>query len=308
MKESTLEYIRQLTLKDKKNLSQKHLKLSEEVGEMAAAILPYENADGVVHRFVTKEQILEEVADVFLTNVSIAMSLGYSDGEIEEVIERKIDKWAEIQYRESQMKWPVPYEIHITVKDVDRESFIHVCKELEVKPIILALQTTSYHIDDVMTSSKHYGNNVSAVSEMKRIVSGLVKHGFNVVREKIETVPWHPSAPSDEDSNPVMPEDCYFETHVGVIMEPGRENELRDIFEGGAIHFSKNAFKFLKDGSYVQMLTYRTYEGTREPFLEEAKTIRELLKEFDFKIDNVVTEFSIYDSKVSHDAKWLNNK
>lgn len=54
-------YIKSLSIKDKKTLSQKGLKLAEEVGELAKAILPYDSAHGTNHRFIDKEKILEEV-------------------------------------------------------------------------------------------------------------------------------------------------------------------------------------------------------------------------------------------------------
>lgn len=47
-------YIKSLSLKDKKTLSQKCLKLTEEVGELAKAILPYDSAHGTNHRFIER--------------------------------------------------------------------------------------------------------------------------------------------------------------------------------------------------------------------------------------------------------------
>ena len=261
MKESTLKYIRTLTRKDTKNLSQKALKVCEEAGELARAVLPYENAAGTTHRFTAKEHILEEVADLFLTSISVAMDLGYTDEEIEEVIERKTLKWAGLQTREEKVTWPVPFEIHISVKDVPQDDFRRVCRALDVKPIVLALQVGDSVLDDVMTSSKHFGDNRSAYTEMKRISGGLVRSGFTVVREKIETVPWHPGAPSDQDADPVMPKDCYFETHIGVIVGPEQDRvPLDEIARRMDAHLSRNMFKQLDDHTYVQMITYRTYD------------------------------------------------
>ena len=142
---------------------------------------------------------------------------------------------------------------------------------------------------------------------MKRISKGLTRAGFNVVREKIETVPWHPAAPSNEHADPVMPKDCYFETHIAVVI---KDNDNRDQLQTlinedfPDAHLSRNAFKSTDDG-YVQMITYRTYSGTYETFKRRAQGIREALKECGFKIEDVVTEFSIYDTKVTHDAEWI---
>ena len=41
------DFIKTLSIKDKKTLSQKGLKLVEEVGELARVILPYDSAHGI---------------------------------------------------------------------------------------------------------------------------------------------------------------------------------------------------------------------------------------------------------------------
>ena len=51
------EYIKTLSLNDKKNLVQKTLKLGEEFGELSKVILPYEGSYGTNHRIVNKNKI-----------------------------------------------------------------------------------------------------------------------------------------------------------------------------------------------------------------------------------------------------------
>ena len=68
------DYIKDLSIKDKKTLSQKTLKLVEEVGELARVILPYDSAHGTNHRFTDRDAILEELVDVYLTNISLNSS------------------------------------------------------------------------------------------------------------------------------------------------------------------------------------------------------------------------------------------
>ena len=114
------DFIKDLSIKDKKTLSQKGLKLAEEVGELARAILPYDSAPGTNHRFSDREQILEEIVDVYLTNISIAHSLGFTDEEMNDMLNKKSKKWAELQLKEEEAKFPLPFEIHITV---DAESY-----------------------------------------------------------------------------------------------------------------------------------------------------------------------------------------
>jgi len=301
------EFIRELTEQDKKSLSQKALKVCEEAGELAKVVLPFDNADGTLHRFVDKYKILEEVADVYLTAISIAYELGFTEDEIEDMISTKAKKWADLQRREAKLKEKIPFEIHVTVKAADMDMFKTVCKNLNVKPIILDLQTKNKTtIKDVMTSSVHIGTNRSAYEEMARISHGLTMEGYDVVREKIETVPWHPAAPSALNDAIEMPRGCYFETHIGVnIPNEDRKEDLEVITDILDAHMSRNAFKVHDDGSWMQMVTMRTYEGTHEDFELRANLLYNLIKAEGFDVEKRITEFSIYDTKVSHDAEWL---
>lgn len=305
MSKGLQKFIRELSAQDKKTLSQKALKVSEEAGELAKVILPFDNAHGTVHRFADRRDILEEVADVYLTAISIAYSLGITDDEIEDMISYKAKVWADIQKNEARITGKIPFEIHVTVAEADQEKFIKTCENLGVKPIVLDLQKDNLVIKDVMTSSVFMGNNPGAYQEMKRIANGLWAQGFEVVREKIETVPWHPAAPSATGRTTIMPKDCYFETHIGVLVPTqGAVSMLNDLAKRYKAHMSRNAFKNHSDGSFTQMVTYRRYEGTYEEFEAEAQELELQIKKL-FNIDKRITEFSIYDTKVSHDAAWL---
>ena len=314
MQKSTSEFIQTLTKADTKTLTGKALKVAEEAGELASVVLPYENAAGTIHRFIAKRDILEEVADVYLTSISIAYDLGYTDADIEEMVERKMEKWADLQHRESKITFPIPYEIHITVKNESPEriwvnDFGDICEELGVKPITIQLQLEgAKYSTDVMTSSKHYGDNKSAYEEMKRISDGLKHCCFEVIREKIETVPWHPAAPSNERGNHRMPRGCYFESHIAVVV--GQDKSvysvaLPHIAKEYSSHISKNPFKILDDGNYIQMITYRTYNDVYEDFKEHCANLRNELKYSGYSIENMVTEYSIFDTENHHDEAWI---
>ena len=320
----TNEFIKQLSLNDKKTLSQKALKTCEEVGELAKAILPFDSAHGTNHRFVDREKILEEIADVHLTNISIAYSLGFTDEEITDMIHQKSLKWSELQSKEEKAQFPLPFEIHITVdgiemsdpimcdrKRFDLDYFKRVCSEIGVKPIALDLEINGGSIRDVMTSSKHFGTNRSAYEESQRIVSELDKCGFEVLRTKIESVPWHPSAPVISTGKEI-PNGCYFESHIGVIIKPEEKERLNRFVEtlgglSGKAKLSQNFFKKSKDGGkFVNMLTYRSNKCGSEQFKIEVDTIKSFLNQEKFEFEKVEVEYSIYDTKVSHDAVWIN--
>lgn len=314
MREDLLKFIQTLTARDRKTLMGKAGKLFEEGGELMGAILPYENQFATTHKFVDKAAVLEEIADcmLVLTSMLYDEKLNVTFEDLEEVMKDKADYWAELQNRELKLKDKNPYEIHVTVRaEVEKlDLFRGACADLAVKPVFLDLELNdSQVIKDLMTSSVFMGNNGEAIREVERIAVGLREKGFDVVRRKVETVPWHPAAPSNEHANPVMPKDCYFECHFAIRVNDERRAELAALIDRiapdyGRLHLSKNIFKKSDDGEYILMSTYRRYEGVYEDFKANVDAIKaELIKQFE--VDKTIVEFSVYDTKVKHDQKWL---
>ena len=339
------DYIKDLSIKDKKTLSQKALKLVEEVGELSRVILPYDSAHGTNHRFTDRDAILEELIDVYLTNISISHSLGFTDEEFNDMLVKKTEKWGSLQVKEEKATFPLPFEIHVTV-DVDLEigegdvlnswsgsisRFKEDCVEIEVKPIVIDLEINDGSIlKDVMTSSKHFGDNRSAYEESERIVSELKDKGYKVVRNKIETVPWHPAAPQNRDKDHPLfhgepiPNGCYFESHIGIIISPEEKEDLNELVDflnesicefSGTAKLSRNFFKRTESGKFVNMLTYRSNMVTYKEFESEVRSIEKIIsgkndwsllsnfKKFDY--EKVEIEYAVYDTNVTHDAKWI---
>jgi NTP pyrophosphatase (non-canonical NTP hydrolase) len=336
------DYIKDLSIKDKKTLSQKALKLVEEVGELARVVLPYDSAHGTNHRFIDREAILEEIVDVHLTNISIAHSLGFKEDELNEMMVRKAEKWATLQAREDKVTFPLPYEIHVTVdlensythKHINEESldeFKEDCKSIGVKPIVIDLEMKDRSsMKDVMTSSKFFGDNRTAYEESERIAKRLKEMGYSVVRNKIETVPWHPAVPQDKDKDHPLwhgdpiPNGCYFESHIGVIVTKETKQDLEDLVDflnesicefSGTAKLSKNFFKKTDDGKFINMLTYRSNMVNAKEFEGEVRSIEKIisgkndwsmLSHFrSFEYEKVEIEYAIYDTNVTHDTKWI---
>lgn len=310
-----IAYIRTLTAQDTKTLSQKALKTVEEVGDMAKCVLPFENAAGTTHRFVERRRIMEEAVDTVLCSLSVAFDLGFSDEEVLEMFWAKANKWGSLQARESGMRYPVPFELHVTVASAaSAQAFRQACQELEVKPIFLALQDGQGEtvLHDVMTSSIFLGDNRGALDELERIAKGLSERGLEVVRRKIETVPWHPAAPALSNGVSQMPPGGYFEAHFNVLVESRddkhalalREQLFGLVHQHGA-HLSRNVYKQLSARAFTVMATLRSYSGTREDFDQRRDALAQALQAQGFKTEKLITEFSLFDSKGSHDASWL---
>ena len=323
------DYIKDLSIKDKKTLSQKTLKLVEEVGELARVILPYDSAHGTNHRFTDRDAILEELVDVYLTNISISHSLGFTDEEFNDMLVKKTEKWGSLQAKEEQATFPLPFEIHVTV-DGDKskrenfhfeiDEFKEDCSLVGVKPIVIDLEINDgYIIKEVMTSSKFFGDNRGAYEESERIVKELRDRGYDVVRNKIESVPWHPAAPVTSTGREIE-NGCYFESHIGVTILPNQKEDLETFIRStltnghlielsGTAKLSQNFFKKSNDGNrFVNMLTYRSNMCGRPKFTLEVDEIKHLLKEEGFDFEKVEVEYAVYDTNVTHDAKWIAGK
>lgn len=313
MNSALIAYVRLLSVRDRKTLSQKALKTTEEVGEMAKKVNAYESAAGCTHRVVERRDILEECVDTMLCSMSMAYELGFSDEEVDDMLLAKAEKWDSLQVREAGVKYPLPFEMHVTVAAAPADQFRQACEQLGVKPIFLALQDRSGStvLEDVMTSSVFVGENRTALDELDRIAVGLRAAGFDVVRRKIETVPWHPAAPSGLNGVSTMPPGGYFESHLNVLVDTEVVNEaaareqLRVIAREHGAHLSRNIFKKLENGAFTVMTTLRAYEGTREAFEARREALGAAFAAAGFKLEKLVTEFSLFDSRTGHDASWL---
>ena len=100
------EEISRLTEIDKKTLLERTLKLSEEVGEVAQAMLSYSNACGCGYKNKSKEDLVEEPVaeettapeDVIIVASSIISQSYDNDVDMETVksiYDKKLSKWKE---------------------------------------------------------------------------------------------------------------------------------------------------------------------------------------------------------------------
>lgn len=307
-----LNYIKLLTERDTKTLSQKTLKLSEEQGELSSKVLPYEGAAGTNHRMATSRSILEECADIFLVNQSIVFDLGFTMEEFQDMVFKKAQVWNGLQVQEGRAfdKFDkLPFEIHVTISNkegINIDQYKADCKQIGVKPILLALQDKdgSKVMDDVMTSSNVFGHNGDAMVEMERITAELKAAGYTVVRQKIESSYWHPKAPFERDTSIQMPKGCYFECHLNLVCCDDILEQVSASAKLHDCHLSKNAFKSFEDGSYILMLTVRSYEGVYEDFEARMTSIKADLVDKGIKWEKEIVEFSVYDTKVAHDNLW----
>lgn len=330
MNKTLLTYIKELSRKDTKTFSQKVLKLFEEGGELAKKALPYDDAFATRHRFTSRDAILEEVADVILVALSIGYDLGMDDDDLEAMISTKTKYWDQLQSNETNVKTLLPYEIHITVQydnDMSFDRFKDICKTIDVKPLLIA----NYSIEDkrvhrvMMTSAVVINTAKVAQQRMADIVTTLKDAGYLIIRQKIETVPWHPASNNipknpPQEANVFVPVDkseiFYFENHMNVRLkeDPNCLGNLVDALKyvtpwvhTGSFGISWNVNKTAQNGHQTFFVTYRCKFMDRNSFSFKAKNIADRLRNMDgiVEVSSENIEFSVYDSAEVQDNTWL---
>nr|WP_321455099.1 MazG-like family protein [uncultured Cohaesibacter sp.] len=92
-----LKHIYDLTQSDGKSLQERSLKLSEEVGELAQAVLSATGAHGSAYKGLTMEDVREEAADAAIVALSLIAQTSDNEqtfvAEVERLINKKCEKW-----------------------------------------------------------------------------------------------------------------------------------------------------------------------------------------------------------------------
>ncbi|MEO1771328.1 MazG nucleotide pyrophosphohydrolase domain-containing protein [Candidatus Enterococcus ferrettii] len=88
-----LTEIFQTAEKEQKNEQQLVLKLMEEVGETAQALLSSQKAPGSEYKHLTTEDVQEELADTLLVTLALFQKLGVSNGQLHCLLRTKLAKW-----------------------------------------------------------------------------------------------------------------------------------------------------------------------------------------------------------------------
>ena len=199
-----------------------------------------------------------------------------------------------------------PYEIHLTVSDVSRAEFVEACAGVNVKPVMLELQSRSNGIlADVMTSSTINGTRDDAMAEMMSISFRLqATYGMAVTRYKLETVPWNPEVTDVGDRLPSQ----YFECHMALHLPPNMTAmQIRDLTQKCAankLHLSRNVFK--DAGEYVvHMATLRDHTASRQQFETDVSTTLNQFSEMGIVVGKHHIEFALLDTNPHHDRRWM---
>ena len=196
------------------------------------------------------------------------------------------------------------YEIHLTIDEANIGTFKFDCEILSqyimshIKPIVILTQNEQHTAQQVMTSSKHYGETFEdCMSTLNRIKLELEGFGYTIIREKIEKLP----------ESTTSRQFVYYESHVRCKINKANFDEVMQRIKEAAIpqvHLSKNLFKEDKDYNY-QMLTYRDYNPNYKSFILNIQSITESLRAQNVEFDKLEIEECIHDSNASVDSEWM---
>ena len=191
----------------------------------------------------------------------------------------------------------IPYEIHITAGHGPWDQFFDAVKSAGAKAVIIHNYIGPYPpvvCVDRLVSAKVAGTDRVAYDEMNRIQSALLGAGVDILRSKIETAPWHPQA---ERAGP----DQYFECHLEVdAVTPDGVAALFQAAKVAGVSLSANPNKGL-----TYMATYRRYNTSRRSFECDLALIASTLTVSGFPPKRQIVEFTLFDSNVGHDARWM---
>ena len=188
------------------------------------------------------------------------------------------------------------YEVHVTVeKAYDIDKFKRDCDWMKVKPIIIETENGQLLENQVMTSSKHEGEDY--MTTLNKITTWLIGCGYKVIREKVEK---NPMPNKDMDFK-------YYECHFRLKLPKDFDRQIiKNICGINKFHLSKNLFKHDKDYVY-QMCTYRNDTISYPKFHDKITKFCIELMGNGILYDKIEIEECIYDTNENVDYKWLNN-
>lgn len=198
------------------------------------------------------------------------------------------------------------FEIHLTANltTAELDSFIQFCHLQNWKPLHIVLARGAM-TSQPMATIHGKGAESDAVSLMKQSAAIFSRHGFRLVRSKIEFDIGAPLVPE------VLPRDaiqrgCYFEHHLKLrLLASGPTAALLDLARWHDAHWSRNALKQLSDGYEHRFLTIRHFNETKQVSLAKNDALVADLTSNGCEIVKCESEYCVYDSQCDLDAGWI---
>ncbi len=173
------------------------------------------------------------------------------------------------------------YESHITV-DVDSIEFQLLCKKINVKPIIIEMDTGSNHKIQLMTRKFHYTDDWQVA---KHEMDFIASHFSKVIRRKLEFI---------VGKHTTLPTHLYQEFHAKFELKFEDLNNFIKIVTNFDGHSSRNSLRSLSDDNIYHFATSRN--------LVHFKNMLKGLSQY--RLISSIRECVIYDDNPGMDTAW----
>lgn len=129
-----LKQIEEVDKIEPKTLSEKVLKATEEIGELAEAVLSSNKSSGCGYKNKNKQDILEESVDLAIVAISVALEVGTTE-EITQEFEKKISKWKKniTKFTEINSMYPTDMVEKLSNKEVNTIAYKEILDSRKTK-------------------------------------------------------------------------------------------------------------------------------------------------------------------------------
>lgn len=197
------------------------------------------------------------------------------------------------------------YELHLSVgaSPAAVPSFVARCAEEGAKAVVIELDRGLSAYQPMLC--KYVTGSALALEEVERL-SALLRERYTLLRVKIEAALDNHGIPSTDEEAQDLPEDCYFEHHVKVLLPTSVDlDELRRQVAERQGHLSRNALRREDDGRQVRFITQRYYRTSNARAKAGLERLLRLLARLRLHVGETIREYNIYDSDVGLDAGWM---
>ncbi|MEU1312100.1 hypothetical protein ABZ419_24820 [Streptomyces cinnamoneus] len=138
------------------------------------------------------------------------------------------------------------------------------------------------------------------------VVRGLQDAGAEVVRVKVEAVPWAVGVPESDEAAAALGESYYFEHHLKLLLPPGADlAALARLVSAHTAHLSRNARRVRADGRAERFVTQRCRAVGRRTAGVRLDALMAAVEDGGHDIISAEREFVVHDSDGSLDAGWI---
>ncbi|PZG95255.1 hypothetical protein C1I97_27230 [Streptomyces sp. NTH33] len=163
--------------------------------------------------------------------------------------------------------------------------------------------------DQPMLTCRGQGSLAGQLATARQWSKRLLDDGFRVVRVKIEAAPWNDEVPKTDAEATDLPEGCYFEHHVKLVLSGELEvAAVRTLAVPHSAHVSRNARRASADGRHERFVTQRCRGVGRAEAGRRLDALLRALAEAGHTAVEVEEEFVVHDGNFAADAGWIEDE